>query len=129
MLVVLDTNILVSALWSKSGNTHVILDMLLTKELTPCYDSRILYEYESVLKRPKFNFSPSEVSALIHFIKDVGISVVPEHSNDFFEDEDDRKFFDVAVFCNAPLITGNTKHYPSHHLITTAKEFLLKIKS
>ena len=28
------------------------------------------------------------------------------------DDESDRKFYEVAKFCHAPLITGNIKHFP-----------------
>lgn len=43
-----------------------------------------------------------------------------------FTDESDKKFYEVAVFCEAELITGNIKHYPKDRLVMTANEFLDK---
>ncbi len=56
MLVVIDTNILVSALWSKNGLPAKILSMVVSGVLVPCFDDRILCEYKDVLNRPKFKF-------------------------------------------------------------------------
>ena len=56
-LVVLDTNILVSALWSKGGIPSKIVKMVLERELVICYDFRIMNEYKNVLNRPKFSFN------------------------------------------------------------------------
>jgi len=124
MLVVIDTNILVSALWSKNGAPARVLAMVLNGQIKPCYDYRILSEYRNVLSRPKFKFSESDVRELIGFIEAVGISVVPEPLDVDFIDEDDRKFYEVSKYCNAILITGNTKHFPAEPMVMTAAEFL-----
>ena len=57
MLAVIDTNILVSALWSRNGAPARILSLIISGELIPCYDYRILCEYREVLTRPKFKFT------------------------------------------------------------------------
>ena len=57
MLVVIDTNVLVSALWSKNGAPAKIISLVLQGKLIPCYDYRILSEYRTVLARPKFGFT------------------------------------------------------------------------
>ena len=49
MLVVLDTNILVSAFWSKNGIPKKVLDLALTRQIRPCFDYRLFEEYYSVL--------------------------------------------------------------------------------
>ena len=38
MLVVIDTNVLVSALWSKDGSPARVVSMMLSDIITPCYD-------------------------------------------------------------------------------------------
>ena len=76
MLVVIDTNILVSALWSKNGAPARILSLIISGGLIPCYDYRILNEYKEVLIRPKFKFTSGEVSALLGWIADNGRSVM-----------------------------------------------------
>lgn len=126
MFVVIDTNILVSSLWSKSGTPAKIMSLVIGGRLVPCYDYRILCEYKNVLSRPKFKFSPSEINALLDFIKHSGRSFIAEPLDDEFVDEADKKFYEVAKHCGATLITGNIKHFPSDEIIMTANDFLEK---
>lgn len=65
MPVVIDTNILVSALWSRNGAPAGVVSMVLTGGIVHCYDYRILCEYREVLQRPKFGFSKSEINSLL----------------------------------------------------------------
>ncbi len=123
MLVVIDTNILVSALWSKNGAPARILSLIISGGLIPCYDYRILSEYKEVLMRPKFKFTGSEVNALLDWIAGNGCSVVAEPLNIDFTDEADKKFYEVAKFCGAKLITGNIKHFPKDNAVLTVSEF------
>ena len=124
MLAVIDTNILVSALWSKNGAPARILSLIISGKLIPCYDYRILSEYKEVLIRPKFKFTRSEVNALLKWIADNGRSVIAEPLNVDFTDEADKKFYEVAKFCRVKLITGNTKHFPKDPAVLTVSEFL-----
>ena len=75
MRVVIDTNILVSALWSKNGAPAQIISMVISGLLIPCYDYRILNEYKTVLKRPKFGFSTGEINSLLAWFETSGVSV------------------------------------------------------
>lgn len=126
MLVVIDTNILVSSLWSKSGTPAKIMSLVICGRLVPCYDYRILCEYKEVLSRPKFKFSPGEINALLDFIKHSGRSVIAEPLDNEFADEADKKFYEVAKHCGATLITGNIKHFPSDEFVMTSNDFLEK---
>ncbi len=126
MHVVIDTNILVSSLWSKNGSPAKIMSMVLSGILTPCYDYRILTEYREVLIRPKFCFSESEVDSLLDWIESYGKSVVATPLNINFIDEDDKKFYEVAKYCNAKLITGNLKHFPDDEDVISVDDFLNK---
>lgn len=126
MHVVIDTNVLVSSFWSKDGAPAKIISMVLSGVLTPCYDYRILAEYRNVLMRPKFGFLESEVDALLDWIEIYGKSVVVSPLDIDFIDEDDKKFFEVAKYCNAKLVTGNLKHFPKDESIMSVNEFLEK---
>ncbi len=126
MHVVIDTNVLVSSLWSKNGSPAKIMSMVLSGNLTPCYDYRILIEYREMLMRPKFGFSKSEVFSLLDWFESYGKSVVATPLNIEFIDEDDKKFFEVAKYCNAKLITGNLKHFPEDEDVMAVPEFLEK---
>ena len=124
MLVVIDTNILVSALWSRNGAPARVVGLVLSGHLTPCYDHRIMLEYRQVLQRPKFRFRPAEVNALLDWIRLAGRSVVPTPIEVAFVDEADRKFYEAAKYCGAVLITGNLKHYPSDDTVMSVSGFL-----
>ena len=41
-----------------------------------------------------------------------------------FPDESDRKFYEVARFCRAPLVTGNSQHFPKDETVLTVAEFV-----
>lgn len=124
MNIVLDTNVLVSALWSADSKPAIIMNGVLNRRFTVCYDYRIMNEYYSVLKRPKFGFEEWEIQSLLAPITSNGISIIAGPMKEIpFTDESDRKFYEVARFCHAPLITGNTKHYPQESCIVTVTDF------
>ena len=124
MLAVLDTNILVSAIWSKNSNPGKLLDLAVAKRITLCYDSRMMEEYRSVLYRPRLRFSEVEVFELLDFIEAKGLVVAPEPLAVPFTDESDRKFYEAAKACGAILVTGNLKHYPAEPGIVSPAGFL-----
>ncbi len=128
MLVVLDTNILVSALLSPYGAPARVFAQTVTGNLTMCYDTRMLIEYEAVLSRPKFDFKPSVVFEILRHIKDSGILVEAIPLQNDFIDESDKKFYEVAKHCNAMLVTGNLKHFPQEPGICTANDFLTMLE-
>lgn len=125
MEIVLDTNILVSALINPKGLPAKILNLVLNGRLTILYDNRIIGEYIEVLNRKKFNFSHEMIEPLIDFIKYEGEFIASLPLKTHFVDEDDRMFLEVAVSGNAEyLITGNTKHFPPENYIVTPKIFI-----
>jgi putative PIN family toxin of toxin-antitoxin system len=75
---VIDTNVLVSALLSPSGPPAKILNMVISKQIMICIDSRIMLEYENVLLRDKFPFEPQDISVLLSTIFQIGNVVVPK---------------------------------------------------
>ncbi|MCD7847699.1 MAG: putative toxin-antitoxin system toxin component, PIN family [Oscillospiraceae bacterium] len=124
MFIVLDTNVLVSALWSQGSKPSAIVSATIADHFELCYDYRILEEYRSVLSRPKFNFDKWQVDWLLEQLTLSGISVIAKPLPDVrFTDESDRKFYEVAKFCNATLITGNIRHYPEDKCISTVADF------
>ena len=124
MNIVLDTNVLVSALWSPTNKPAAVVNAVISRKFAVCYDYRILEEYAKVLHRPKFAFDEWEIQYLLDAIVKGGISVVaPPITTIPFSDESDRKFYEVAQFCFAVLITGNTKHYPQESNIITVADF------
>ena len=122
--VVLDTNILVSALWSKDSNPDKIAHLIPDGKIIPCFCEEILSEYKLVLSRPAFCFTAVKVDELLMNLVKHGKTVVAYRSCIPLPDEDDRVFYDTAKESGAILITGNTKHYPTEPFIMTPAGFL-----
>ena len=123
--VVLDTNVLVSALWTPAGNASAIINLILSEKIVPCFDQRIINEYRTVLSRKRLAFPEGKVNELLMEITNRGLSVVVLPSAIAMTDETDRKFYDTAKFCDAYLITGNARHYPEDPLVISPARFLL----
>ena len=122
--VVLDTNVLVSALWTPAGNASAIINLVLTDKIIPCFDQSILNEYRAVLFRPRLSFSAGMADELLDEITGRGLLVVALPSTITLPDESDRKFYDTAGYCKAYLITGNIRHYPNDPLIVSPARFI-----
>lgn len=110
--VVLDTNVLVSALINSFGPPGRVLDLALAGELTTVYDDRILAEWRNVLHREKFEFPKRAVEALLDLLGDEGLAINAPPLVTDLPDIDDAPFIEVAHHTEAILITGNLKHYP-----------------
>ena len=122
MLVVLDTNIIVSALLSPHGKPAYVFNRFINGDFTLCADERIITEYYAVLSRPKFKFNPQLIERIISFIRTHALIVTPIMLPVPFEDESDKKFYEVAKTCNATLITGNLKHFPVDPCVKSVNE-------
>ena len=127
MKVVLDTNILVSALWSPGRKASLVVKNVILGNLTACYDERIADEYERVLRYPKLGFSEEEVRDLLSPIFRQGL-IVRAHAypNVIFQDESDKKFYETAKTCGAVLVSGNLKHFPDDPMILSLSDFCEK---
>ena len=126
--VILDTNIVVSALYGTSGagKPGLLLDLCLTGRYRVIYTQGILDEYRSVLLRPKFGFDRRDVDDVIGFIRYRGLSAEPlfeSLARPQCSDRDDQKFYDAACCCDALLVTGNKRHYPDDPRVLTLEEF------
>ena len=125
MRIVLDTNVLVSALLTPEGPPASIINALLAGTVELLADNRILFEYEDVLNRRKFGFEPRDVRSLLDFLKHECRYVAATTATSSFEDPADLPFYEVALSGNADyLVTGNSKHYPDKDWILSPRQFL-----
>ena len=125
--VVIDTNILVSALLSshEDSATVKVLRLLFSGRIIPVITADIVSEYSDVLSRSKFGFPKDIVSVLLAEIQRKAIIIAPSHTDDKLPDEKDRPFFEAMLFDDEYfLVTGNTKHFPEHKRIMTARRFI-----
>lgn len=113
MKIVLDTNVLVSALLTPHGPPGRILDGVLAGEVGLVVDDRIMDEYRLVLARPKFSFSEPDIADLLHFLESEADHVAAVPLKQPLPDADDSCFVEVAVAGAADcLVTGNIRHFP-----------------
>lgn len=113
--IVLDTNVLVSALLSPFAPPARVLDMVLAGRVELLYDDRILAEYRAVLGRARFGLDPQDVAALLAFVGAEGKPVIAPPLELAIPDPHDAPFIEVAVAGGADaLVTGNMAHFPTH---------------
>ena len=111
MRVVVDTSVLVSSLLKPHSIPAKILNLILSREVIICADSRIINEYNDVLLRDKFSFPETLVNDLISYIKSIVMLVSPPPLQIEVIDPGDLPFIEVAHYLNIPIITGNAKHF------------------
>ncbi len=114
MRVVVDTNVVVSALLGPGRVPDRALAALCARGGTLLYDARILAEYHAVLARPKFRgVDPLRREALLATLLGAGTEVIdaPAWAGEL-ADPDDRMFVEVARAGRAEvLLTGNLRDY------------------
>lgn len=127
--IVIDTNIIISAVLSPTGNPATILKLLSTNEgIKLFYSMGILDEYRRVLSYTRLNIADDKQSRAIGLIEKFGMLVEPTVSTLPLPDESDRIFYDTAKSSDAILITGNIKHFPNEPFIMTPSDFLKMIE-
>lgn len=126
--VVLDTNVIVSALMTPVGNEAKVLLLCLTGQLSLCISPTVLAEYENVLRRPHLKLHARQVEATLMAIRSVGLLVNPAETLKISEHEEDNRFYECATAAAAQyIVTGNTKHFKKPHKATkiiTARRLL-----
>ena len=113
MIIVLDTNVIVSGILRPYSKAAAILRLAATGMIQLAYDLRILSEYRDVLNRPKFTFAKADINAFLDQVEKEGalVSVMPLKFR--LSDPDDEPFLEVALAVRAKaIITGNKRHFP-----------------
>lgn len=124
---IIDTNVIISALLSRHQDsaTVKILDYLYDRTIVPVYNDEILEEYANVLRRSKFKFPESAISATLEAIKKGGLKSDRISSDEQMPDPKDIVFYEVALSVeDSYLVTGNIKHFPKKPFVVTPAEIL-----
>ena len=112
--IVVDTNVLVSAMLTGSGAPYFVLQLVQQSEVTLLADPRIFAEYDEVTSRPEFGFDENERRGMLDLLAQVAELVVARPLRLSLPDPDDRLFVEVALAGNADaIVTGNTRHFIS----------------
>jgi putative PIN family toxin of toxin-antitoxin system len=112
--VVLDTNVVVSAVLTRGGAEAHALDLAAARKIQLYVTPAILTEYEGVLRRSKFSrVSPKTIGAALDLIRRVAIVVNSKETLAVSPDEEDNRFLECAEAADADyLVTGNKRHFP-----------------
>ncbi len=124
--IVIDTNVLVSALIGKGYSQKILKEIVINKNIDLCISETCLQEFEKVLTYKhlaKYSEIRTEGKNLLDEIKTFGIIYSPSINLTILKDNSDNKFLELAVEAKADyLITGNKLHF-------TQKEYMgIKIK-
>jgi putative PIN family toxin of toxin-antitoxin system len=110
---VIDTNVLVSAMISPSGNEALLLLAVRQGFVKPCFSDEILEEYSGVLARRRFGFAADEITALMDTLRGNGDLVHPAPLAGRSPDPRDDKFLACALAAQADfMVTGNKRDFP-----------------
>jgi uncharacterized protein len=114
MRLVVDTNVLVAGLLSRSGPPGWIVEAILSGEIEPAYDAAIRAEYQDVPARRELSLEPSRVALILDVIDRFGFEVAaPPPWSETLPDPDDEPFLAVAAALGCSLVTGNLRHFPA----------------
>jgi putative PIN family toxin of toxin-antitoxin system len=113
--VVLDTNILISALLQPQGlPARIFLMTIAGTAAQLCVSGDVYAEYEEVVRRPKFNHTETTIEHTLRAIRKSGHWVRPLGRVHACSDPDHDIFIECAQAAHAHyLITGNRKDFPA----------------
>lgn len=115
--LVIDTNVLVSALCNRDGASHLLIRWALADKITLLASPPLWLEYEAVLKRPairlRHGISPEDIDVVLDTL---AAHVEPVHLSYLWRpqlrDPDDEMVFETALNAAADaLITFNLKDF------------------
>ena len=127
--IVLDTNVLVTALLSKRGASYKLLSMIDDDRIKIVLSTPLVKEYEDVLSREKFVLSEVEIGDILDYL-----CLIASHHKIYYlwrpvlKDIKDDMVLELAVKANAFIVTHNTKDFKAadrfNFSVFTAYEFL-----
>src|SRR5665213_2904064 len=105
--VVLDTNVLVSALSSRSVY-HWLITALLNEEFDVYITGDILLEYQEILQRKYSTTTANSFIAALQLLQTVHFTHI-YYRWQLLQDADDNKFADCAIAANADYLITNDR--------------------
>ena len=110
--LILDTNIIVSALISNSIPTKILYELVLTQKVKVCLTEEIFTEYIEVFNREKFTkytSFKSKADIVLNKLREISTYYETNRKIEILSDTSDNKFLELAAVSSADyLITGNT---------------------
>ena len=126
--VVIDTNVLVSAVLKSHSVPGSIVELAFDGPIIPILNEAIEKEYREVLSRPKFHLPEDLIEGIMSTLHKRAIYVDAEHLDIELPDPKDLVFYEVVMEErkeeDAYLVTGNIRHFPNRPFIVTPREML-----
>lgn len=126
--VVIDTNVLVSAVLKSHSVPGSIVELAFDGPIIPILNEAIEKEYREVLSRPKFHLPEDLIEGIMSTFHKRAIYVDAEHLDIELPDPKDLVFYEVVMEERkeeeAYLVTGNIRHFPNRPFIVTPREML-----
>jgi putative PIN family toxin of toxin-antitoxin system len=127
--IVLDTNVLVTALLSKRGSSFKLLSMIDDGKIELVMSTPLIKEYEDVLYRDKFALDKTSIDDILDYLCNIS-----SHHKIYYlwrpilKDIKDDMILELAVKANAIIVTYNKKDFVEAQkfniLVLSVKEFL-----
>ncbi|MEA1891386.1 MAG: putative toxin-antitoxin system toxin component, PIN family [Campylobacterota bacterium] len=127
--IVLDTNVLVTALLSRNGASFKLLSLIDDKKIELVLSAPLVKEYEDVLSREKFAFNNDSIKDILDYL-----CLISSHHKIYYlwrpilKDFKDDMVLELAVKANAIIVTHNKKDFEGASKfnlpVLSASEFL-----
>jgi uncharacterized protein len=126
--LVLDTNIIVSAVLKPAGLERTVLVVAITKPAHLYVSQAIVAEYGQVLDRPELQIRRGLRNQLMEVIRNRARLISPAKRFQITSDPNDNIFLECADAARADyLVTGNARHFPTfwkQTKVVTSGEFM-----
>lgn len=112
----LDTNVLLSAVWKPGGNEARVVGLVREGQLEMCVSAEVIAEYRDVLLREKFAACHEAAHELLKEVAARGELVTPRARIAVCKDPDDDRLLECAAAAGASyLVTGNLRDFPAEY--------------
>jgi uncharacterized protein len=124
--VVIDTNVLVSSLSTKSVY-HNLIQMILNDEIKVFVTDEIMLEYEEILSQ---KYAPAVAQNFIAALKELpNVAYAKVYFKwNLLQDEDDNKFVDCYLAANAALLITNDRGFYSLQKLDFPKINMIRLE-
>lgn len=117
MIVTLDTNVILAALLSQAGASHLILNLIIEEKLSIALSTPVVLEYDEVLNRKEILKQLKISGSQIEDVLDLLVLLADKYSIYYrlrpnLLDENDNLFVECAFTSNSHyLITSNIRDF------------------